>query len=91
MSQRKIAYTQPGAPLIHPSKADEALRDLMPVVECLTNYSAAMADGARAIAIASVVEALKRFEAIPARSPALPAYINWLAQNTNAAEAEGRE
>jgi hypothetical protein len=83
----KIDFTQPGAPLIHPNAADQALRDLMPVVEALTNYGLAKHDGAYEIAARSLEAAVELFNRVPARSPSITAYMNWLVQNTKAEEA----
>src|SRR5689334_1369676 len=66
-------FAEPGQPLIHPQAADRALRDLMPIVEWLTNADAAWAEGESFAAIRSLLDGFQAFRALPARSPAFAA------------------
>ena len=70
--------------LLDRSQADRALRDLMPVVEWLTNYDAAHHDGATTLALRHLAEAVKAFRAIRPNSPAIKAYIRWLEEDHSA-------
>lgn len=68
-------------PLIDIRQRDQALRDLMPVVEWLTNADAALADGAQAIGTGHLASALRAFRHIPQNSPAVKAYLRWLEED----------
>lgn len=76
--------------LIDKSRQDQALRDLMPVVEWLTNADAAFYNGAIQTFSDSLALAVKAFRDIPSDSPAIDAYIRWLVQKTEEDDAKGR-
>ena len=69
-------------PLLDAKQRDQALRDLMPVVEWLTNADTAFNEGASGTGIRSMSEALKAFRAVPRNSPAIKAYLRWLEENS---------
>lgn len=73
--------------LLDDRQTDQALRDLMPVVEWLTNADAARADGPPNVMLASLGKAFTAFRDIHPNSPAIKAYIRWLEQNTADQEA----
>lgn len=82
-----------GKPLLAPRLADRALRDLMPVVEALARHVAAHDRIASDDAVGHLVAAINAFRAVPARSPAIRAHANWLAENdrrgTETADGKG--
>lgn len=70
-------------PLLDRSQTDQALRDLMPIVEWLTNANIAQDDGmSEKTFVQQLCRAYAAFVAIPDNSPAIKAYIRWLEQNT---------
>jgi hypothetical protein len=77
-----IQLRQP--PLLDKSQTDQALRDLMPLIEHLTNFDTANREGAKETAANSLTAAVLAFRSIPEGSPAVTAYIRWLEQNTEA-------
>lgn len=62
-------------PLLDPKQADQALRDLMPVVDWLTNFDTAMREGATKTGHWSLAKAFETFLSVPENSPAIDAYI----------------
>lgn len=69
-------------PLLDKSQRDRALRDLMPVIEWLTAADTAFIEGAPNLGDANLHAALAALRAVPQNSPAIKAYLRWLAQNT---------
>ena len=71
-------------PLLDKSQRDQELRDLMPIVEWLTNADIARSEGMGASTIMiQLFRAYDAFRAIPYNSPAVKAYMRWLQQNTD--------
>lgn len=69
--------------LLDRSQADQALRDLMPVVEWLTAANQWKVEGSNRLFEKQLHKAYAAFCLIPERSPAIKAYIRWLEYNTN--------
>lgn len=59
-------------------QADRALRDLMPVIECLTNATLSNRDPSKE----EIDLIIKSFKKISPYSPAIKAFMNWLDSNT---------
>lgn len=68
--------------LLDRSQADQALRDLMPVIEWLTNADAAEQDGAMGLHQRFLGKAYQAFCRISPISPSIKAYMRWLEENT---------
>jgi hypothetical protein len=75
----------PLTPLLDHRQTERALRDLMPMVEWITNAQAAIADGAFDTARQSLRKALHALGRVGRRSPAIKAYLRWLEENTRMA------
>ena len=69
-------------PLLDVKQRDQALRDLMPVVEWLTNADLAFGEGMQATGLKHLAAAMNAFREMPHNSPAVKAYIRWLEENT---------
>jgi hypothetical protein len=82
-SRRPRTYTSDGRqPLLFTRDRDRALRDLMPIVECLTAADSALNDGETIQAGQLLHCALVALRHMPADSPSVKAYTRWLEQNT---------
>jgi hypothetical protein len=68
-------------PLLAVDDCDEALRDLMPLVEQLTNADLAFGEGLGDLGEKFLHEALKALRRVPPNSSAIKAYLCWLEQN----------
>jgi hypothetical protein len=78
---RRAAVRTSVQPLLDDGQCDQALRDLMPIVEWLKKADRAMAEGALKTRQGDLESALAALQAIPAKSPAIKAYARWLEQN----------
>lgn len=85
--ERKKTYRD-RRPLIDASQQDQALRDLMPIMEWVTCADAALFEDAGETALQSLGEAIKALRKMPPNSPAIDAYGRWLEENTRYREAE---
>lgn len=72
-----------GKALLDSKQRDQALRDLMPIVEWLTNADLAFNEGLQTTGRSHMDEALKALRNVPPNSPAIKAYMRWLQQNTD--------
>jgi hypothetical protein len=73
--------------LLDHSQYDRALRDLMPIIEWLTNADLRRDDGCNDATFHIYLEHVyKEFVLIPDDSPAIKAYMRWLQQNTDEAD-----
>jgi hypothetical protein len=76
-------------PLLDKSQTDQALRDLMPTIEWLTQADLVREDGfSDKTFVKYLKHAYEAFCDIPGTSPAIKAYIRWLEQNTVQQDAE---
>lgn len=60
------------------TEEQQALRDLMPVIEMIENAGMAMHDHDERLFLYSVLEAVSRYQAIRPHSPVLAFYRKWL-------------
>jgi hypothetical protein len=70
----------PNPELLDGSEQDKALRDLMPVVDCLTNADIARNERSYLDTIEWTLKALRMFRKIPLKSPTIKAHTRWLAE-----------
>lgn len=68
--------------LLDKKQQDRALRNLMPIVEWLTNADSAMANGMLNGAQGHMHAAVTALRRVPPNRPAIKAYMRWLEQNT---------
>jgi len=78
------------APLIDPRESSEALVDIMPIMDWLSQADILHARGFPAQAANAMVEVLLAYQALPKRSPAHTAFAVYISRNSYRVEPQPR-
>jgi hypothetical protein len=87
---RHVEIVPNAAPLIDPRQVDEALLDLMPMMDWLSQADILHQAGLHKQSANAMVEVLLAYQALPKRSPAHAAFTVYISRNAMRVEPQPR-